>query len=192
MLKTARTGDDLEVLARVVRTRRSNLGIEREQPVPDDLVMSLCELATWAPCHKRTWPWVFASFTGAARRRLGDVVADALQTAGAESARVDKTRTKYERAPVVLAVGSTDGGDPVRTAENRDAVSAGIQNLLLAATAAGLASYWSSCPSEAEQAVADAAGFPESAAIVALVYLGWPGRECAAPERPPASVNWLR
>ena len=34
----------------------------------------------------------------------------------------------------------------LRTAENRDAVAAGVQNILLGATALGLASYWGSCP----------------------------------------------
>jgi hypothetical protein len=47
-------------LAAVVRTRRTHLHVDRDRPVPDELLDQLCELATWAPCHKRTWPWRFA------------------------------------------------------------------------------------------------------------------------------------
>ena len=32
----------------------------------------LCGLVTWAPNHKKTWPWRFALFTGDGRARLGD------------------------------------------------------------------------------------------------------------------------
>ena len=71
---------------------------------------------------------------------------------GDEPARVDKTRRKYLRAPGMLVVGSAAGDTPLRTIENRDAVAAGIQNVLLGATAAGLASFWSSCPKGAEEA----------------------------------------
>ena len=41
--------------------------VDRDRVVPADVIDELCELATWAPNHKKTWPWRFASFTGDAR-----------------------------------------------------------------------------------------------------------------------------
>ncbi len=155
------------------------------------MIDQLCQLAAWAPCHKRTWPWCFASLRGDARRRLGEAAADAIERLGADVAKVDKTRTKYLRAPAILVVGARDGDTPVRTAENRDAVCAAVENLLIGATAAGLASYWSSCPTGAEPAVRDVAGFDEAVTIVAIVYLGWPTQPCATPERSPVAVVHL-
>lgn len=182
---------EFDVVAGVIASRRSSLLMDRDRSVPDRLVERLCGLAAWAPCHKRTWPWMFTSFTGAARRQLGDAAADALAAVGAEPAKVDKTRAKYSRAPVVLVVGSRPGDSAVRTAENRDAVAAAVQNLLLGATATGLASYWSSCPVGAEAAVARVAGFDPGTAIVAVVYLGYPTAPCVVPERPPVTVTHL-
>ena len=182
---------EFDVVAGVIASRRTSLLMDRERQVPHAMIEALCELAAWAPCHKRTWPWVFAAFTGDARRRLGDAAGDALAELGAEQAKIDKARTKYLRAPAMLVVGARHGDSEVRTAENRDAVAAAVQNLLLGATAAGLASYWSSCPAGAEAAVAEVCGFQQPVTIVAVVYLGWPTTPCVVPERPPVALTWV-
>lgn len=182
---------DYSVLARIVRTRRTNLVVDRERPVGDAVVDELCELATWAPNHKRTWPWRFAHLTGDARARLGAVCADVMAARGEDEARVTKTRGKFLRAPSVLVVGSVSGDSPLRTIENRDTVSAAVQNLLLGATARGLASYWSSCPKGAESAVAEMCGFPADTAVVAIVYLGHPASTANDVPRPPADVRHI-
>ena len=91
----------------------------------------------------------------------------------------------------MLVVGSDLGDTPLRTVENRDAVAAGIQNLLLGATAAGLASFWSSCPKGAERAVSDVCDFPDGTAVVGLIYLGWPVGDVETPPRPPAPLRHL-
>jgi nitroreductase len=107
---------------------------------------------------------------------------------GDDPGKVAKTRTKFLRAPGVLVVGCAPGDSALRTVENRDAIAAGVQNLLLGATAAGLASFWSSCPKGADGAVAGVCGFPDDTAIVAIVYLGHPTGTVETPVRPPAGV----
>ena len=182
---------DMQLLGRVVRSRRTSMLVDKELALPDDLVQSLCDLAMWAPNHKRTWPWRFASFTRAGRSTLGNVIADAMAAHGDDEARVRKARTKYERTPNVLVVGSAPGDTLLRTAENRDAVAAGIQNLLLGATAAGVASYWGSCPTGANDPVADLCGFEPGTTVVAIIYLGWANGSVDTPARPPAPVRRL-
>lgn len=167
----------------IIRSRRTSMSVDDTELDPA-VVEELCELATWAPCHKRTWPWEFALLTGSARARFGDAVADAMHTAGDEPARVAKTRTKYLRTPGLLVVGSSPGDTPLRTLENRDATAAAVQNLLLAATARGLATFWSSCPRGCTETVVDFCGFPEGASIVGLVYLGRSAQSVDAPPRP--------
>lgn len=81
--------------------------VETDRLVERAIVDELCELATWAPNHKRTWPWRFVSITGGARLRLGAVIADAMAAHGDDAAKVDKARTKYARTPNVLVIGST-------------------------------------------------------------------------------------
>lgn len=175
----------------VIRRRRTSMLVEADRGVPTELIEQLCEAAAWAPCHKRTWPWRFASVTGDARWELGDVAAQAMAARGDEPARVAKTRTKFGRTPAVLVVGSAAGDTPLRTVENRDATAAAVQNLLLAATAVGLASYWSSCPKGASDPVAQWCGFDPGTDIVAMVYLGWATGEVTVPVRPPLVVRHL-
>lgn len=180
--------DDYSAL---VRARRTNLMIDRARDVEPNMVQQLCELATWAPNHKLTWPWIFAEVRGDARLRLGEVCADVMTAQGEPQPRVAKTRGKFSRTPVVLVVGSEVGDSELRTAENRDAVSAAVQTLLLGATSLGLASFWSSCPKGANGAVATFCEFPAETAIVAMVYLGWPTDVPQGFERPAPRINRL-
>ena len=96
--------------------------------------------------------------------------------------------------PYVAVVLANAGAspDPVRRLEDRDAVAAAVENLLLAATAAGLASHWASVPPELHPAVRSVAGVGDDHQLVALVYLGWPTAEVPAPPRPLPQVAWVR
>lgn len=176
-------GSTISIVDHVIRSRRTNMVVD-ETNIDPETVAELCELASWAPCHKKTWPWEFALLTGAARERFGNTVADRMHACGDDPARVVKTRTKYLRTPAVLVVASASGDTPSRTAENRDATAAAIQNLLLAATARGLATFWSSCPRGANETVVDFCDFTAHSAVVGIIYLGWSSKAISAPDRP--------
>ncbi len=176
--------------AALVRSRRTNMKVDKQREVPRDLMLGLCELAQWAPNHKRTWPWRFCFVTDG-RDRFGNAIADALAAQGEDADKVGKTRQKFLRTPALLVVGSAPGDSPLRNVENRDAVAAGVQNILLGATAAGLASYWASCPKGTASVVAEMCGFEEGTAVVANIYLGWQTDTAAVPERPAVVLNTL-
>ena len=176
-------------LAGVIRSRRTSMLVDKQRPVPREMVQRLCELAQWAPNHKRTWPWRFAVAEGDGRAHLGELIADAMELHGDPPEKIAKARTKYLRTPSVLVVGSAVGDSDVRTAENRDAVAAGVQNILLAASSIGLASFWGSCPKGANDVVAELCGFEEGTFVAALIYLGWATEVAATPERPPVTLN---
>jgi len=183
---------DLTSLSELVRSRRTSMLVDPNRPVEAELIDRLCELAVWAPNHKRTWPWRFASFSGDARLRLGEAFAHDMTSRGVgDDGKRAKTRTKYGRTPAVLVVGCTAHDHPTFHDENRDAVAAGIQNLLLGATAAGLSSFWSTPPLIDAPTVLDLCGFGRDTRIVAVIYLGWPDREREPGERPPAEVRHL-
>ena len=186
----AESTTDFERLAALIRERRTSLLMDRERPVEPVLVDALCELACWAPNHKKTWPWRFAEFTGDGRARLGNTMADDMVAAdfGDETKR-EKTRTKYLRAPSVLVVGCTPHANDTLHQENRDAVAAGIQNLLRGATSLGLASFWSTPALTRPPGVLELCGFAPEDQIVGVLYLGWPDGECAVPERPVPAIT---
>ncbi|MBX3312898.1 MAG: nitroreductase [Actinobacteria bacterium] len=177
---------------RTIRERRTSLLVDRDAPVPDDLVDLLIEAATWAPNHKRTWPWRFTVLSGDARGRLGRAMAEAGTELGLDPAKVEKLPTKYERSAVVLLVWVRLDGDDVRRREDRDATAAAVQNLLLTATAHGLGNYWATVPDGLVPSVRAVAGIDDGHDLVALVYLGWPTGSVAVPERPAPAVTRLR
>lgn len=169
---TAGMHDPLDLLL----TRRS-VGRVRPDPVPRAIVEQMLAAAVRAPNHHQTEPWRFVVLTGPARsavgaahaaaitRRRPDVDPDAL---AGESRRLD-------RAPVVIAcIVSTTPDDQVRAREDRDAVAASVQNLLLAAHARGLAAIWRTGAMVDESEVRAALGVAASDAIVAFVYVGHP------------------
>lgn len=181
-----------ESVRSLIRRRRTNLRMEPDRPIDDALIASLCEAAVWAPNHKLTEPWRFAVIRGGARRRLGEAAAGGLIARGVtDPVRLEKTRHKYERAPVILVVGAARHDEPTRRLEDRDAVAAGIQNVLLAATAAGLASYWGTGLAAELAEVRALCGFEPDTAIVGIVYLGFPTGEAPVPERSAPVINWV-
>ena len=179
----------IDVLTDVVRRRRTSLVVDAEAPVPDELIDRLLDLAVWAPNHKRSWPWRFAVFVGDGRRRLGEAMAAAGEAAGLAEKKTDKLRVKYLRSPVVVVVSSVADDDPHRHAENRDAVAAAVQNMLLGATALGLASHWASIDEAVAPAVRSLCEVGPDDDLVALVYLGWPTGDVAVPDRPAPEVR---
>ncbi len=183
---------EMEVFAALAKKRRTNLRMDLERPVEPGLIQELCALASWAPNHHHTWPWRFAVLTGAARADLGRYAAQGLREDGVtDEARLAKTETKYLRAPVMLIVGCSSSNRPTSQAEDFDAVAAAIQNLLLGATATGLASFWATPGTANSSQVRGLCGFTQDTEIRALVYLGWPTGEASVVQRPDPDINWI-
>ena len=183
--------DDLDALEVLARGRRSSLRVDPDRPVDPALVERLVALASTAPNHKKTYPWRFRVVTGDARSALGEALASDLVAAGEQDpAKVAKARTKYRRAPVVLVVAAAAGVHEVMTEENRDAVAAAIQTLLLGATAAGLSSLWSTGAAARSGRVMELCDLDPTDTIVGLVYLGWPTSELECGPRPEPDVAW--
>jgi nitroreductase len=181
------TFDDLSEL---IRSRRTSMIVDAERGVAVELVEQLCELAQWAPNHKRTWPWRFALFTGDGRRQLGEAfVADMNERDFGDEGKRAKTLTKYMRTPAVLVIGAAADENPSRHDENRDAVAAGIQNILLGATALGLATYWGTAPLMDSPRALELCGFEPDVRIINVMYLGWARDAPAGPSRPPVQLT---
>ena len=69
--------------------------------------------------------------------------------------------------------------------------SAARQVAPLGATAAGLASLWSTGAAAHAGRVADLCGLDPTDTVVGLVYLGWPVSEPECPPRPEPEVAWV-
>ena len=133
------TPDELETL---ITARRSNLLIDAARSVDDAIIQRIISVGQWAPNHKRTWPLRIAVITGESRSTLGNTIADAMAAHGDEAMKVSKTRGKFMRTPIVMVIAASIGHSDNETEENKYAVAAGVQNLLLMAESFGLAALW--------------------------------------------------
>jgi len=168
-----RVGDDPLAL---ILGRRS-VGRVRPDAIPAAAVAELLEAAVAAPNHHLTEPWRFVVLGGDARRAVGEAHARAMARGRPElpKAGLAKEAARLERAPVVVACAvHPSAGDPVTRREDRDAVAAAVENLLLAAHARGLGAMWRTGAMADEPEVRAALGLEEGDEIVAFVYLGRP------------------
>jgi nitroreductase len=170
-----------------VRTRRSIGKLDGE--VSDAEIRTLVEAGLCAPNHKLTNPWLFTVLRGAARERLGDFWATLLR--GAElppgvdrETFLAREARKPARAPVLLVVSARTDPDAVRAAEDFAAVSAAVQNVLLAAHALGLGAIWRTGAMAYRPEINEHLGLDPADRIVGFVYLGRPAVAAAvAPAR---------
>ena len=180
------------------------------EPVPRPLLDDLVEAACLAPAphHSRPWRWCVidtpdaksALADGMGRRWEADLLAD-----GVDSRRIDDLVTashaKLTTAPALLLGCLTWDGldrypdDARRGAEWGMAVlslGAGVENLMLAAADAGLASCWVAapvfCPDDARVAL----GLPHDWSPQALVLVGRPEPSYEPRARPPVPIDELR
>jgi nitroreductase len=179
-----------------IRSRRSNLNVDLQREVPRHVVERLLGLAVTAPNHYRTNPWRFAVVTGDARVRLGNVVAEvAAAKPDAKEAVVERQRVQFLRAPTVVVAASATDPDPIKQAENKHAVAAGVQNILLGATAMGLASAWRSGPPmidpDTTARVKEEIGLEPTDEIVSFIYLGYPIGAPGSKEAPTPSIRFV-
>ncbi len=166
-----------------IHTRRS-VGRVTDQAVTRSEIEALIAAALRAPNHGLTHPWRFVVLTGDARRAAGDAHVAAIEAGGRsldDEARA-KEATRFERAPAVVAcVCAPTSDDPVVRCEDRDAVSAGVQNLLLAAAERGLGAIWRTGAMVDEPALREHLGVGPGEEVVAFVYLGRPAGDRTGP-----------
>lgn len=183
------TADELLSL---ITSRRSSVLIDQSRVIDSSIIDDMLTAAQFAPNHKRTWPARFAVISGESRLGLGAAIADAMAARGDDEIKVIKARTKYARSPYVIVVASAKGDSDTETEENRYAVAAGIQNMLLVAHSHGLATLWGSPAKGANSAITSFCGFDSADHVLGIVYVGWPSREVAAVERPAPRVHRLQ
>ena len=182
------TPDELETLS---TARRSSLLIDASRSIDDAIIQRIISVAQWAPNHKRTWPLRIAVITGDSRSTLGNTIADAMAAQGDEAMKVTKTRGKFMRTPIVMVIAAAIGHSDNETEENKYAVAAGIQNMLLMAESFGLAALWGSPAKGANDAITTLCSMKLTDHVMGIVYLGWPTQSLAAPDRPNFEVTRL-
>jgi len=165
--------------------------------LPRETIVKLLEAGNQAPNHHRVRPWRFFVLTGAARDRLGDVMAASQRDRQPDlpPEAFDKTRALPLRAPVVIAVGVDKAAPDTKVIEieNVCAAAAACQNILLAAHNLGLGAIWRTGEWARDPKVKAFFGFPPDQHIIGFIYVGVPEGETKSTVRPAVDdrVVWM-
>lgn len=177
-------------------SRRSEPKVSDERPTRDE-ISHLLEAAVRAPNHFLTEPWRFIVLTGSALDELGDAMAARVRRELAGSPdledKVRFERARPRRAPVIVTMVYVPAKSPKAVdAEDRYAIGAAMQNMLLAAHAAGMAGYVRTGPAAVDPDVHRHLGLEEGEEIAGFVYLGYPSEQPSeGRRRTPAAENTM-
>ncbi len=179
-----------------IHTRRS-IKQFTDRPIPRQEIERLLDAAAQAPNHRMTQPWRFYVLGPEARRAYGAALGarKAKKVEDPEAARVvaEKVAAAEAAMPAEIAVAVVLDENPEIREEDYAATMMGVQNLMLAAAAMGLATHIKTGAVMDDPRARSAVGVRQGERIVALIQLGEPAEEREAKPRRPAAelTTWV-
>ena len=157
------------------------------EDVDDALIERVLRAATHAPSARNLQPWRFIVIRDRSTKHQLGAIFDELGVRLYGQGAPD--RTPWEDVPVLIAVCSEYAfgeGEAAITALGASVYPA-VQNLLLAAQAAGLGTVLTTRWKSREPELRPLLGLPETMAVHAIVPLGWPEKRHGKNRRRPVS-----
>lgn len=140
---------------------------------------ALFQAALRAPDHGQLRPWRFLTIEGAAREKLGELFAEAVQKKGdASQAALDKARAMPLRAPLlIVVVARLQDHFKVPKSEQRLAAGCAAHGILIAAHAQGIGAVWRTGDMAFDAHVHQGLGLAENEELIGYLYVGTPMTE---------------
>ena len=179
----------------LLKTRASNGKLSEPAPDEESLRIAL-EAAARAPDHGALRPWRVHLVRGAARERLGELMAGALARTNPDASQqeLDKTRKKALRAPLVMVVSAVVKPHPkVPEIEQILAAGSAAHAILLALQARGFAAIWRTGAPAYDPDTKRAFGLGPQDALIGFLYAGTatqPSPTMARPSPDQFTCDW--
>ena len=166
-------------ISAVIKNRRSIKPAKMNgKKIPDEQVRELLKLANWAPTHGRTEPWRFIVYSD-----------DKVKQFCYQHAELYKANTPVEKfeqgiydkqlhngdlaSHIVIAIMQRGDVPKIPALEEIAATAIAIQNILLGATAAGIASFLSTSGLTHHPAMKNFLQLKDEDVVMGIVYLGY-------------------
>lgn len=164
---------ELREFGEVLRGRRS-IELFLQTPVPASLVREAIEIATWAPNHHVTEPWMFYLLGDKTIGQCLELVRE-IVTAKKGAKAGDFKASSWAEKPGWLVVTCRKTDDELAQQEDYAACCAAMQNLLLYLWKAGVGSKWTTGDITRDARLFDIVGMNAAEEfVVGLVWLGYP------------------
>ncbi|MCM3175275.1 nitroreductase [Paenibacillus sp. MER 99-2] len=172
MSKSIQTGN---AVIEAIQNRRTVKKFKKDA-VPADKIIELLDAAVWAPNHKLREPWRFLLFTGDGRKKLAQAI-------DAEMGEDNKFSANIKQVPAIMLVVLEE--DPRQNIWDEDfaAVSALVQNFLLAAWSEEIGTFWVTKPFLYAPKFRKPLGIEAGEKIIGMIYMGYPDVIPSAKER---------
>lgn len=146
--------------------------------IPDDVVVDLLTAADWAPTHARTEPWRFIVFSGEKcaefTRFHADLFKENTDPAGFTDLKYENIRKLGDNVShIIIAWMKRIPNHKIPEIEEVSAAAAAVQNVLLTATAKGIATFWSTGGLTHHPAFRTAFALGEEDRVLGILYLGY-------------------
>jgi nitroreductase len=183
----------------LVKARRSCRSFE-DTAVTDEQLAGILEAGQWAPSPLNTQPWEFIVITDEAVkaeiREIGEAARQAVLDQGGPAWAAKYGMDFLEQAPMLIVVtvdpvkGGGLGGFFGQEHGALQAVSACIQNMMLAASDMGLETLWFTF--FAPDRIREALDIPQQLEIAGILPLGKAKEPVKAPSRKESRVHYQR
>ena len=169
---------DFSILSTTIKTRRTTKPAQfNGNKIPDEQVAQLLELADWAPTHTYSEPWRFVVYGGNKVNEFSMQHALLYQqftpTDKFMKGKFDGIIANGEKSSHIIVCIMKRTNYKLPAIEEIAAVSCAVQNILLGATALGIASLWSTGGMVLHPAMKNLFELDEADEIVGQLFLGY-------------------
>lgn len=174
-------------------TRKSAPIPELNEPAPsDEEIRTMLTIASRVPDHGRLAPWRFILYRGAARDRIGEMLAARAEEREGPltDGRRQQELARFSRAPLVIGIVSVPRENPkIPQWEMFLSGGAAAMNLVIAANAFGYGTNWITNWYSDDEEGRRILGLAPQERVVGFVHIGTFSGD--APERPRPDVDTL-
>jgi nitroreductase len=167
------------ILSDIIKSRRSIKPAKMNgKRIPDEEVKEILKLANWAPTHGRTEPWRFIVYSGDKVKEFCHQHAELYK---ANTAPEKFEQTNYDKqfhngdlaSHIVIAIMQRGTLPKIPQLEELAATAIAVQNILLGATASGIASFLSTSGMTHHAAMKDFLQLKQEDILLGILYLGY-------------------
>lgn len=185
-------------LTELIRHRRTIYPKDyTSREVHREIIEKVLSNASWAPSHGMTQPWRFSVFTGEARQKLSNFLAEEYhRTTPADKVMPRKLENLTQRplqSSVVIGLGmARDVSGKITELDELHATACAVQNMYLTCTAYGLGAFWATGSILTGDALRNYMGLGDQDRALGLFYIGYPAIEWPKGYRKPLDqfVTW--
>ncbi|HTO15568.1 MAG TPA: nitroreductase [Edaphocola sp.] len=170
--------EGFETLRAIISNRRSVKSEQMNgQKISNEDIIEIIEMADWAPTHGRTEPWRFFVLTGDNLKKFGEHHAELYWANTPEETRNETKKEILSKkgdnaSHLVITVMKRTEETKIIIEEEFAATAAAVENMLLAATAKGFASFWSTGGMTHHPVMKMYLGLKEDDLVTGLIYFG--------------------